>query len=222
MIEIPTPVFVSQWVVLLALLLLVIVLYRQLAYVLNLRSPGSVDRALAVGQSAPSFAYSLRNLTTGRYTPSRFAPGEHATLLVFADPYCEGCEKLLNVLRALPWDTLTGSVSPTVVTEASSQQLHGVPGFRDWPLDLATVDGSVPGKLYGVDFTPFVFAVDREGIVRARDTATTEEDIMRLLGSLEGAQSHPVLEESHSGNEALNISRHHATHRGSDHGKERV
>src|SRR5579884_3016994 len=100
----PTWVVVSQWILLLGLSGLIIVLYRQLAYVIRLRDMGSERDGLPVGESAPAFAYtpvtadSESDMRKSTPQPVRFEPLGHWSLLLFADPGCVSCRGAVEAL----------------------------------------------------------------------------------------------------------------------------
>jgi len=105
MIRLPIPIVISQWALLLGLGLLLLVLYRQLAYLLAIDSTRSGASALAEGEDAPGFLYTpLSEPRTKLRFDARGAP----TLLVFVDPYCVTCSDVLADLAAVARDSRGG------------------------------------------------------------------------------------------------------------------
>jgi peroxiredoxin len=179
-VEIPTSVVFAQWALLFGLSALVIILYRQLAYLLRTHSGGSVAEALSVGERAPSFEYQrLRNGVGSRFNPV------DSTLLVFADPFCAGCVTALRTLNAESKELAKQNVSVVVATTADREQTDAVEEFNSAAFDLIQVSREVPTKLYGAAFTPFMFAIDRTGVVRGRGIAALRKEVKGLLRELD-------------------------------------
>lgn len=181
MTELPTWIVVLQWVLLLGLATLVIVIYRQFAYLLRLVRPGSADEALGVGERAARFDY------RDARDPERsgtFVPGGAPTLLVFADPYCASCTELLAILGRLAREPASDGIRILVATDASSDQIAAVEAFRATDLEVARIDRSISTRRYRVELTPFVFAIDEGGVVRAHGTVEDERELRNVLRDL--------------------------------------
>jgi hypothetical protein len=63
-ITLPVWLVVSQWMLLFALGFLVIVMYRQLGFLLQLKDLGTEREGLPIGEKAPAFDYRLVNQNT--------------------------------------------------------------------------------------------------------------------------------------------------------------
>src|SRR5438034_11685266 len=88
-ITLPLWLVVSQWTLLFALGFLIIIMYRQVAFLQRLRDGGSEREGLPIGEKAPVFDYLPVN---GRSSSGHFDPRGSWSLLVFADPTCVSCQ----------------------------------------------------------------------------------------------------------------------------------
>ena len=93
--RIPLFLAVAQWVLLLALGLLVIIMYRQLARVFGQQKPAS-DHGPPVGSKAAAIEY----LRLSDDTPRYLTPGGQPTLVAFVEPSCLACDKLVTAISA--------------------------------------------------------------------------------------------------------------------------
>src|SRR5439155_6554240 len=94
MIEIPTALAIAQWVLLLGLAVLLVVAYRQLAYLMEVGQAASAHGGLAAGAEAPPFYYERIAFGSDGGRAS-FDPRGAPSLLMFTDPACGSCEKAL-------------------------------------------------------------------------------------------------------------------------------
>ena len=171
----------TQWVLLLALGVLVIVMYRQLAYLMRLVGGNSAQEGLAVGESAPKFEYlDLRNESA---KPQQFVPGGSVTLLMFADPGCNACEKALVALDRAAHGA--PHLQVIVATEAPAEVIEQFDAFAQTPLRLVQVAHDVSRRIYRVAATPFVFVLSHTGQVVAKGAAHTTGEIRRMLKPVE-------------------------------------
>lgn len=167
----------NQWVLLFGLGGLVILLYRQLAYVLRLKDSGTERDGLAVGAKAAAFDYAPANDSMG--LPLRFDPIGQWSLLVFADPGCESCRNTVVALgRITP--KLRQVTRVLVVTHADPALIATVEAFRDTAVDVGRVDFDMSIKLYNTHTTPFAYLIDSAGVIRAKGIAGDEAMIRKI------------------------------------------
>lgn len=177
MVELPVWAVVAQWILLLGLAILVVVLYRQFAYFLELKHRGSPAGGLEIGARAPVFDFkSLRSGTRGRFTPTG-AP----SLLLFADPGCASCEKAIGVLQDLMAEEPAAPPRVLVATHADDMLLKHTEAFTKTGLEIAVVDRRVAFDLYRTSTTPFCYAIDMEGVIRAKGTVGELREARGLL-----------------------------------------
>ncbi len=167
----------SQWTLLLGLAALVIVMYRQLSYVLHLGDLGTEREGLAVGTSALPFEYAPVN--KGTETLIRFSITGAWSFLLFADPGCVSCQTAMTALEELA-PRLRKSVRILVLTSADPEQIMAVESFSAASVDLGHVSREVPDELYRTHATPFGYLIDSEGIVQAKGIAASASAIRAL------------------------------------------
>jgi hypothetical protein len=177
-ITLPLWLVVSQWTLLFALGLLVIVMYRQVAYLQLLKDAGSKRDGLPIGERAPSF--DCTPINQGTAVPTRFEPTGHWSLLLFADPGCASCETALHALEQLA-PTFAQTLRILVVTSAEPSRITAVETFNTTSFDISRVRHEVPTQLYRARVTPFAFLIDPEGIIRAKGIAGNERSLRNLV-----------------------------------------
>lgn len=184
-ITLPLWLVVSQWTLLFALGFLIIVMYRQVAFLQRLKDGGSEREGLPVGEKAPAFDYLHVNR---RSASTRFDPKGTWSLLVFADPTCVSCQGALLALERMA-PKLRQTMRVLVATSADPAQINAVDAFRTASVDVSHVSGDVASRLYRTTVTPFGYVIDPEGNIRARGVATDEASIRKIVRK---ADHHPV------------------------------
>lgn len=177
-ILLPLWLVVSQWVLLFALGLLVIVMYRQLGYLLHLRDAGTERDGLPIGGKAPAFDYTPVN--GDMRLPARFEPLGTWSLLVFVEPGCVSCRSTISTLERLT-SAFEQRIRVLVVTSAEPALIAAVDEFRTASLGLNRISKDVPDKLYQTRSTPFAYLIDPGGMIKARGIATDEPAIRKLV-----------------------------------------
>lgn len=175
-VSVPMPVFIAQWVLLGGLVLLVTLVYRQLAYLMRLSDGVSSGGGLELGTRAPGFEY--RPARTPLMSTRTFEPTGAASILLFADPACPSCERavtgLASAVREAP-------VRALVVTQASEEVIGDFETFRTTPLELVRAEHDLASRLYETAVTPCFYGIDQKGVIRAKAVTDRESDIRRLL-----------------------------------------
>ena len=184
MTEVPTALLVAQWIVLLGLATLVVLTYRQLAYLLGLSRAVSGGGGLAVGDRAPRFEYTSVNGDgdgDGRHT---FSAEGAPTLLMFTSPGCGSCATALGNFEKVTRKARRDGIRVLAVTDAEPETIRAVDAFRESPIPIARVDPDVPARVFRTFTTPFVYAIGRDGeIVGAREAVTPGQirDLVKKL-----------------------------------------
>ncbi len=184
-ISLPLWLVVSQWTLLFALGFLIIVMYRQVAFLQRLKDTGSEREGLPIGEKAPAFDYLPVNQ---RSTSTRFEPQGTWSLLVFADPTCVSCQGALLALERMA-PKFGQDMRVLVATSADLAQINAVDAFRTASVALSRVQSDVASRLYQITVTPFGYVIDPEGKIRARGVATDEAAIRKIVRK---ADRHPV------------------------------
>jgi hypothetical protein len=177
-IILPLWLVVSQWTLLFALSFLIIVMYRQIGYLQQLKDSGSEREGLPLGEKAAAFDYIPANGSTN--APARFDPNGKWSLLLFADPGCVSCQNtLLSVERLAP--KLGQAMRVLVVTSAEPTQIAAADAFRNASVQIGRIRSDVATKLYRTTVTPFGYTIDPEGMIRAKGIVGDESAIRRLV-----------------------------------------
>jgi hypothetical protein len=190
-IRLPVVLVVAQWALLAGLALLVLILYRQLAYLTHLRrTRDDAERAPVRAQAGEAFPadIQIRPYREGSY--AAFQPLQadgRSTILLFADPQCVACaSRVQHLCRLRRLGELHG-VSPLVLTDASQRELRSIAAFRDADVPIAWVDGGLHSEL-GVEATPYYMTIGDDGHVLSRGVAET--DLILAVAARELAARH--------------------------------
>ncbi len=177
-ITLPLWLVVSQWTLLFALGFLVIVMYRQLGFLLRLKDAGTEREGLPIGEKAPAFDYTPVNGSTS--LPARFEPIGKWSLLVFVEPGCSSCRSTIPALEQLV-PILERRMRMLVVTSAEPALIAAIDVFRTASVGINRVSKDVPNELYRTRSTPFAYLADPEGIIQAKGVATDESAIRKIM-----------------------------------------
>jgi hypothetical protein len=176
-ISVPLALVVTQWVVLLVLAALVLVMYRQLAHLLELSRGAHDAGGLDLEAAAPSFAY-RRPSEAGEH---RFTVGETPALLLFTDPRCGACDKALQAVESVTRRSRSTGVRVLVVTDGDEIAVAANGALSASALDIAIVERHVVTRDYRVTGTPLLVGVDADGLVRNKMAGPDEAAVRRML-----------------------------------------
>jgi hypothetical protein len=179
-VAVPTPVLVAQWVLLGALTLLVVIMYRQLAYLMRLGRGASEDGGIELGRPAPAFTYHVR-----RGTRRTFDPIGKPAIVLFAEPACPACERAVEELTAIYSGSVPNDVRALIVTQARDGLLDTSDAFGRTHVELGQVDRDVAERLYETHLTPFFFGIDAHGRIVAKLSTDKRRDIEKIISAVE-------------------------------------
>jgi len=177
-ITLPVWLVVSQWVLLFALGFLVIVMYRQLGFLLHLKDLGTEREGPHIGERAPAFDYISVNQNTGASV--HFEPEGGWSLLLFADPGCMSCQDALPIFERF-LSKVERPLRVLVLTSAEPVLIAASEAFRTTSLSIGRVSRDVPGRLYHSNITPFACLIDAEGVIRSKGVASNEATIRKIM-----------------------------------------
>jgi hypothetical protein len=171
-VRIPVFLAVAQWMLLLALGLLVVVMYRQLGLVLSRAKPASLGPP--VGSTAAGFAYAR----AGDKTVHHLTPGNgQAALVAFVDPTCPSCEQLVTALGAAGQAGELASVRVLLLMSDPPSYLQISDAFRNTALEVGQAVARSDLEAYNASATPLLVAIDGAGVVRAAGPAAQLADV---------------------------------------------
>jgi methylamine dehydrogenase accessory protein MauD len=167
--------YAVMWLLLIALTIVVVALARQIGTLhLRLGPRGALevdDEGPPLGEAPPP-----EETTDAQGRPARVGgPGE-AQLLLFVSPGCHLCEQ---VLPSLPTVARKHELAPYVLADADADET--VSQYERRRLNARVVSGSWIAQHYRVPGTPYVVALDRLGVVRAKGTVNNLEQLEGLV-----------------------------------------
>jgi hypothetical protein len=178
-ITLPVWLFVSQWVLLFALGAFIVLVYRQIGYMMHLKSANTEEQeGLSIGETAPAFDYIFANRS--ETTSSRFEPKGKWSLLLFADPGCTSCQRVLPSLEYLV-AKMRQPLHTLVITGANPVQIEVSDTFRMTSLVVGHVNYDVMSKMYRTHVTPFAYIIDTQGNIQAKGVVAEEAALRKIL-----------------------------------------
>src|SRR5437867_13083592 len=161
--------YIALWILVVVLILLVILLYRQLGIVYLGSAEGVSRDGLSPGTKAPDF-----NLQDQYGNPQKLSEyrGRPAVLL-FGSPHCSPCRILLPQLH--DWAKAHPEVGVIWLNAASDEE--SLKMVSDLGATLPVLAHEPELKLmdrYRVRVTPFMFFLDESGVVRAKGLVNTK------------------------------------------------
>ncbi|HEY0068491.1 MAG TPA: redoxin domain-containing protein [Chloroflexia bacterium] len=176
--------YIVLWLVVLALLVLVILLYRQLG-IMYLGSAEGVSRdGLEPGTQAPDFSLTDQYGNIQRPGDYRGRP----LLLLFGSPHCGPCQVLLPELHA--WAADHPEVGVLWLNSASPEENARYASEKGAILPMpAHTPGDGVVERFKVRVTPFLFFLDEQGIVRAKGLANTRDALDMYYKRLRSART---------------------------------
>jgi len=164
--------YIVLWLIVLGLILLVLLLYRQLG-IMYLGSAEGVSRdGLDRGKAAPDFNLTDQYSNTQRLSNFRGKPA----VLLFGSPHCSPCRILLPQMN--DWSRAHPEVGVVWLNAASPEEsLKFVSDTgAEIPVASYTPEDNLMDK-YRVRVTPFMFFVDENGVIRAKGLVNTKAGI---------------------------------------------
>jgi methylamine dehydrogenase accessory protein MauD len=168
------------WVMVLALLVVVLALTRQLGVLHERIAPVGalmLNRGLTVGQPAPLLE--VPDLRGGKLTIGGARGDGKSTLLLFVSPTCPVCKSLLPVARSSgraesDWLDIVLASDGTVEEHEDFVRAQGLAA-------LPYVLSPSLGMTYQVSRLPFAALLDESGVLRARGLVNSREHLESLF-----------------------------------------
>ncbi len=175
--------YVALWLVVIMLCVVVVALARQIG-TLHLRV--SPQGALELDDEGPPLGEMLEAHeavdVTGR--PAMLAAPGHDQLWLFVSPGCKVCEEVLPAVSVL---ASSQKLTPFILTDAERSETLRAYDPKKWGAPVIS-DLDVVRK-YRIPGTPYVIIVDRNGVVRAKGTANTLEQMEGLVDTARSRMS---------------------------------
>ena len=160
--RIPDFLVVAQWALLLALSLLVIIMYRQLARVFRQTEPTG-DHGPPVGNKAAAIEYvRLRD-----DAPGYFVPGTQPALVAFVEPSCLGCEKLVAAINTADDLGDLAGLQVLLLMSDPPKYIQVSAAFKSTRQEIGRIVTRATIEAYHAVAAPLLVAIDASGIVQA-------------------------------------------------------
>lgn len=174
--------YVILWAVVLALLVAVFALARQVGILYERIAPMGalmIDSGPAVGEAAPRF--DLPALGGGSLAVG--AAGSHSQLLFFLSPTCPVCKKLLPILKSIAAaESAWLRIAFASDGEPEEQRaFHRRAALTDFPYVLS----AELGMAFRVGKLPYAVLLDEAGRVRAKGLVNSREQLESLFTAKE-------------------------------------
>lgn len=171
---IPLYMVVAQWVLLIALGLLVTVMYRQLGWHLNVTKKDPV-LGPEVGSRAGEIEYvdSSNSAIMHRYAPSDGRPA----LLAFVDPMCPACEQLVETLNGADLAGELTSIRVLLLITDPPSYLQISEPFRTTRFEIGQLVSDTAIEAYRASATPLLVAIGADQTVRAAGSVMSADDV---------------------------------------------
>jgi hypothetical protein len=189
MLRIPLYLAIAQWVLLGALGVLVIVLFRQLGRLLN-GTAKAAELGPVVGRRAAGLTY----LRPGEQTPRQLIPGAGLpALIAFVDPTCPSCEQLVLTLGQLQAAGDLSGLRVLLLISDPASYLQISEAFSATELEIGRPSDPAGLESYRVTGTPLLVAVDASGTVTATGSAIRAAEVRRYIQASLGSTQAPAV-----------------------------
>jgi methylamine dehydrogenase accessory protein MauD len=173
---------VLLWLAVLALLVVVIALSRQIGILYERIAPMGalmMDSGPKVGEAAPV----MRLLTLGGGEVDLGAAGPRSTLLFFLSPTCPVCKKLLPILKSIKRaeDHRLDLVLASDGEAPAHEQFRRRAELDAFPYVLSTE----LGLRYQIGKLPYAVLIDASGHIRAKGLVNSREQLESLFAAQE-------------------------------------
>jgi methylamine dehydrogenase accessory protein MauD len=168
------------WVIVLALLVVVLALTRQLGVLHERIAPVGalmLGRGLAVGQPAP--VMEVPDLAGGKLSIGGARTDGRSTLLLFVSPTCPVCKTLLPVVKSS--GRAEADWLDVILASDGSAEEHQAFADAQGLSSLPYVLSPVLGMTYQVSRLPFAALLDEAGVLRARGLVNSREHLESLF-----------------------------------------
>lgn len=173
---------VVLWVIVLALVLMVLALSRQIGVLYERVAPMgalTMDKGPGVGDAAPRFE--LSDLLGRKQAIGH--GGSHSQLVFFLSPTCPVCKKLLPILKSV---AITEQAWLKIVLASDGEMpehlaFYKQAGLQAFPYVLSTS----LGMSFQISKLPYAVLIDEQGIVRAKGLINSREQLESLFTAKE-------------------------------------
>lgn len=167
--------YVTLWLLVLALCLVVVALARQIGTLHMRLGPRG---ALEMDDEGPELGSPAISIPTHDVAGNSVVIGAASQLLMFVSPGCHVCEQVLPSISAVAEH---GKLSPFVITDVDEEETALT--FKNKRLSAPIVPGVAVAQAYEVPGTPYVVVTDGAGAIAAKGTVNNLEQVEGLIDS---------------------------------------
>ena len=167
--------YVTLWLLVVALCIVVVALARQIGTLHMRLGPRG---ALEMDDEGPELGSPAISLPGRDLKGDDVVVGSASQLLMFVSPGCHVCEQVLPSISAVAED---GKLSPFVITDVDEEETALT--FKNKRVAAPVVAGIAIAQAYEVPGTPYVVVTDRTGTVAAKGTVNNLEQVEGLIDS---------------------------------------
>ena len=171
---------VVLWIVVVALLVVVLALTRQLGVLHERITPVGalmLNKGLAVGAQAPTVA--VQDLEGGQLSVGSPRKDGKSTLLLFISPTCPVCKSLLPIVKSSGRDERNWL--DIILASDGNPEEHREYVRANGLGDVPYVVSAPLGMTYQVSRLPFAALLDEAGVLRARGLVNSREHLESLF-----------------------------------------
>ena len=179
--------YVTLWLLVAALCLVVVALARQIGTLHMRLGPRG---ALEMDDEGPELGSPAISIPTQDLEGDAVVVGAPAQLLMFVSPGCHVCEQVLPSISAVAEH---GKLSPFVITDVDEEETALT--FKSKRVGAPVVPGVAIAQAYEVPGTPYVVVTDRTGAVAAKGTVNNLEQVEGLIDSAQRRSSEGIHHE---------------------------
>jgi methylamine dehydrogenase accessory protein MauD len=167
--------FVAQWVLVIALCIVVLALARQVGTLhLRLGPRGPLELA-EEGPPLGEAPMPAESVTMQGDTRVVGGPGD-GQFLLFVSPTCPICD---TVLPSLPAVASVGRIEPIVIADVERRGARKA--LQDKRIDAPVIADPALVELYGVPGVPYAVVLDERGVVLAKGTVNNLEQMESMV-----------------------------------------
>ena len=167
--------YVTLWLLVVALCLVVVALARQIG---TLHMRVGPRGALEMDDEGPELGFPAISIPTRDLKGDDVVVGAASQLLMFVSPGCHVCEQVLPSISAVAEH---GKLTPFVITDVDEEETALT--FKNKRVPAPVVPGVAIAQAYEVPGTPYVVVTDGAGAVAAKGTVNNLEQVEGLIDS---------------------------------------
>jgi methylamine dehydrogenase accessory protein MauD len=165
--------YIFLWILVVVSVVFTAITFRQLGVFIMGSARGIHDSGIPIGRRVPDIP--LKTFDGGSWLPGREAGSPY--ILFFGATYCKDCASILPIARRLEG---SGLRIVFLIFQKDFQEGSRYAREMDIWTNAIPIDQAI-GHRFDVAAVPFAYAVDRNGIIRAKGLAGTVHQLQQLV-----------------------------------------